>query len=266
MALAVVNGRPYYYTSHRECGRVVTEYGCSGELALRCQELDDLFAEKVARWRARRRTRERRLDRRLRECVAWLARRRAEVTAVEQRTKAQFNTTESLYRSAMAAAGLRRHNRGEWRGGAMPSSFADLMALIEAARRFREGALQAELEAQWVAYLGRGDVVRRAAVEADVGRLRDGLTPAAPDALDAVLVDRVVLAWLDVRAADTDAAAALQGWPKRWAAFSKRRQAPAQRRLLAAVRALVLYRGKAAPVLDELLKDRPLSPQCGADA
>jgi hypothetical protein len=118
MTLVVRDGKPSFYESHREAGRVVTWYICCDQLALQMQELKTYYSKKFARLasasRARRRERERELEDKLRRCKARLASRRAEVTRVEQVTKDQFRRVEAIHRLAMQAAGYRRHNRGEW--------------------------------------------------------------------------------------------------------------------------------------------------------
>jgi hypothetical protein len=117
----------------------------------------------------------------------------------------------------------------------------------------RVGLLQGEAEGALVSRVSHGDPVRRVAVGMELERLRrklmrDGITP-----LEQVLVDQVVVCWLDARAAELDALLPWVMGPRAREAYHERRKGRAQRRPLAAVRALELYRGKAAPRLDELV-------------
>jgi hypothetical protein len=97
MALVYRNGRPYYYRSERQGGRVVSCYVTSGENAL-------LFAE---------------IDRHDRQVEADNAEiDRQEVKEADDLERALDELTEraqALAAVALKAAGYHQHHRGEWR-------------------------------------------------------------------------------------------------------------------------------------------------------
>ena len=97
MGWKYINGRPYYYRSRREAGRVVTTY---------CGNLEDgrLFAALDAE------------DRRKRQAAReeeWAERRRADEE--EKDFASWFARVESVAESAMIAAGYHKHHRSQWR-------------------------------------------------------------------------------------------------------------------------------------------------------
>ena len=87
----------YYTRSRREGGRVVREYFGAGLLGRAAALLD-----------AKQRTRREEERRRALE-------EKARVEALDLTVNDLDELTELVVRAAMAAAGFRRHNRGEWR-------------------------------------------------------------------------------------------------------------------------------------------------------
>ncbi len=87
----------YFYKSERVGGRVVKQYLGGGTAGMLASELD-------AEWR--------------REARAHLARQRAERerwAALERLADEQSKLADVLMGAALADAGFRRHDRGEWR-------------------------------------------------------------------------------------------------------------------------------------------------------
>ena len=96
------NGRPYYYRSVREGGRVRSSYVGSGKLAELAAEMDDLGR----RGRA--------------EAVDALRARRYLLDGSDEDRAASFRQSGLLLRLTLESAGFRRHKRGEWRRSRSP--------------------------------------------------------------------------------------------------------------------------------------------------
>jgi hypothetical protein len=97
MAWKTVNGRPYYYRSKREGGRVVTEYVGTGEVARLLSQLDTIDRDEREAERQAERAERERYDAEDRAVAAWC------------------EDVEAVARAALGAAGYHRHKRGEWR-------------------------------------------------------------------------------------------------------------------------------------------------------
>jgi hypothetical protein len=94
--MAWVKGR-YYTRSRKVGGRVVREYVGAGPAAQLAARRDAIERERRERGRA-----------------AWRA-KRAELEALDAPLDELNDLADLLARAALAAAGFRQHNRGEWR-------------------------------------------------------------------------------------------------------------------------------------------------------
>ena len=97
MGLVFRNGRPYFYESEREGGRVTSKYRASGQDALLIAALVTDDREWKQFDRARERSERRELD------------------DLEQALDEMAERARDLARDALSAAGYHQHHRGEWR-------------------------------------------------------------------------------------------------------------------------------------------------------
>src|SRR4051794_36861558 len=97
MGWKVRKGRRYYYTSHREGGRVTTRYHGGGAVAEAIARIDDAHREERA-WEARCEREE-----------------RARESSIDRLVAAFGRGVDAAVAEASEAAGYNRHHRGEWR-------------------------------------------------------------------------------------------------------------------------------------------------------
>jgi hypothetical protein len=275
MAVEWRNGRAYFYTSQRVGGRVVRKYGGSGQAAVLIGQLAVIErGERVqtAFERKDREARAARLDAKLR---AWLAR------------------ADGLVAAVLQAAGWHRPKRGDWRrkrGAVMNAPVGDTWDLTAIARA--AGALDKETEAK----AAKGDKTTLAAVEryldnpaavalyGDIGRhalhrwvrryagdnlvyqeallrqareLRERLAGPTPTALDLIVAERVVLAWVFAGWADWQYASCAGDLTIKQADHHLRRVELANRHLLRACRTLASVRRAKLPDVLALVQVRP---------
>jgi hypothetical protein len=261
--------RGYYYRVRKVKGRVVREYVGCGLVAALVAELDD--QERTARetmkalWRSKKTLFER-LDADVRSLI---------------------EITDCLTRAALLVAGYRQHRRGEWRkrrnGGRedmlkptlttaplpTPKTGAEVRTLV---RRAQDGdkatlpALRALLQNRAVIELLGGDLARRTVrcrIEKAAGTdlafreallrqldvLRDGLAGSAPTPIEELLVERILLCWLDLHLLEFQLAVQMERLSLTHEEFSDRCRDRAQRRYLSALKALATVRRLALPVL-----------------
>jgi hypothetical protein len=93
----------------------------------------------------------------------------------------------------------------------------------------------------WLARIAGADLFLHECLARRLDEMRDGLAGPAPDAMESLLVDRVLSAWLQVEHADGLEALATDG-PSKAAAFRLRRSERLNRRFLAAAGALAAWR------------------------
>lgn len=110
------------------------------------------------------------------------------------------------------------------------------------------GNLAGYAEASFVKALGGGDLSVREAIYAKLRALRMELLGENPTPVERLLVSRVVACWLQVQDADIRTAQAKDP-TFRQAEFNQRRMDAANRRYLAALKALALVRKLAVPAL-----------------
>jgi hypothetical protein len=211
--------------------------------------------------------------------------RKGRLAEIEGWVRESSRRAEALTRAVLLAAGFHTHNR-EWRrrramptpaienAGDCPLTAAEADALLSralacdasAAPALRDcltgprssdfwlhadparDGLQPRAEEALIRLSASGDARQELSVRRELARLRRELSCGSGSPVERVLVDRVVLCWLDATASDLEAVKArVCGPPKcRWC---EDRRGRAQRRFLKAVRALELCRGKAPPAL-----------------
>ena len=97
MALEIRDGRPYYYRSQRQNGKVVRQYVASGQMA-------ELLAEQDARKREQQQARRTAMEK---ERLAFAAARTPLLTFTVG--------ADLLFQATLLDAGYHRQNRGPWR-------------------------------------------------------------------------------------------------------------------------------------------------------
>jgi hypothetical protein len=260
MGWKVRNGSRYYYRSNRGGGQVFSKYIGRGPAAELIAEVDRLDA----------------LERR-REAEAWRAEKEA-LDAEDLDRARRFGVVETVVRGALEAVGYKRHKRGAWRwprmktesssGPPRPTSPApiaeikDVLARVEAGdkpaeRRLRElialdparmveaagGNLAVQVELSRLAAMKKSNKVLGITVPEKLDALRRELGGPDQPPIERLLVERVVMCWLDSHWLELWVAqAALGEVTFRQAEHRDRLRDRAQRRYLSALKALAAVR------------------------
>jgi hypothetical protein len=127
----------------------------------------------------------------------------------------------------------------------------------------RVGDLAVQAEAIWLNLVAGKDLFLRETVERKMKELRAELAGPGPSPLERLLVDRVVACWLQVNYADCiyPQSSAQESTPAIRQELMKRQES-AQRRYLAALKALELVRKHVRPAISPVdLAARPV-PEC----
>jgi hypothetical protein len=216
MPWKVRNGRKYYYRSIREGGTVRSEYVGAGPTAQLIAEADRLDA--LERGRA---------------SEAWRSEKEA-LDAEDLDRARRSGVVEAVVRGALEAAGFRQHKRGEWRRPRMkseqssgdpsvrtpPAPIAEIHEVLEKAqagdkparRRLRElialdpgpmieiagGNLATQVQHARVEKLTKSNPIFGVSVPAKLDALRAELEGPDPPPVERLLVERVLLCWLDL--------------------------------------------------------------------
>jgi hypothetical protein len=256
--------RRYFYRSVRRNGRVERHYLGGGE--------DGRLAALLVEQRRRQRQDARRARQAERE--KW-DRATLELLRLIQ-------TTDTLARDALTAAGFHEH-RGQWRRRKMlklidPESGESTLdaQTSEILARGHQGdvavlpQLQELLDQRPDLWRWAGDLAAHAresllglaagnsllvreSIRRKMDELATGLAEPAASPLVQLLIDRVVLCWVQVHLADLDAVAQDQGAAPR-AAHARQRQNAAQKRYVQAIKALAVVRRMLRPAV------RPVAP------
>ena len=265
-----VRGGHYYCRSRKVRGRVIREYIGRGTLA-----------ERVANRDAARRAE------RAAESAARSIERTTRETA-DTPLAAFDGILDGLTVTALTRAGYHRHHRGEWRrrrwkedpmNGIEPvqvgtvldqaalevlvraAAGGDERALTEVTRMFDgvQGAwdvvadLGLRAERAWVDLVASttgDDPLFRRALERRLTALRREVEGPVPSALERLLAERVTVNWLAVQFADEEVARCFRGGGNlAHASFHQDRLDRAQRRLMAAVKALAQVRRLLGPAV-----------------
>ncbi|CAA9529584.1 MAG: hypothetical protein AVDCRST_MAG73-808 [uncultured Thermomicrobiales bacterium] len=260
-------GGTYYTRSRKVRGRVVREYVGAGPAA-------ELAAATDAAERAERAA----------TAAAWAASCAAR-EETDRVLDAFGRSVDGLARAALAAAGFRQHNRGEWRRARMATTAllrdtpptappattpAELTALLQRAAGGDEDALAAArgvldavpdgwktiadlgLQAQrpWVEIASGGDALLREALAHELAAMRRELAGPAASPLERLLAERVALSWLALQVADEEAARSFAGGGAgARAAYYQTQLDRAQRLFLAAARSLAQVRRLLVPAI-----------------
>ncbi len=216
MPLEHRNGRSYYHHSRRIGKRVRKEYAGSGEAAALMQKFDEMERDEkdFAAWQKKK------------ELSEWQER-----CALVRKAIARANRCVA---DALRSSGWHQHRR-EWRrrrGATMATDLATVMGtwvpgeLAKQAGTLPDGVAQKAAKGdrtvlpavhqyldnpaavalwgdpgsivlqRWVELYGRGDLLVEQAMIRRIQVLREGLTGPNPTALDAILAERAVLAWV----------------------------------------------------------------------
>jgi hypothetical protein len=193
-----------------------------------------------------------------------------------------YRWTDALVRATLTGLGYHQHAHGQWRKRRMAEAAApapekvypaELKDVLERAHRGDAAALPAlrqafddnpelaallgdlvgHAEQALLTLVGGSSLLTKEAVARQVAGLRQRLAATAGTELERLLVDRVVLSWMEVYYDDADLAARLAREPAGPAAqAAQRRLDAAQRRYLAAVKALATLQKLARPALSPL--------------
>ena len=129
-------------------------------------------------------------------------------------------------------------------------AFAELRPLLDAAPKLLAPYdLPAITRRAWINRLSGDDLLMQDAVERQAQQLRSELAGPAPTPREALLVDRVVVCWLQVQYADTIYAQNLKDASIKVLEYQQRRCEVAQRRYLAAIRTLAQVRRLLTPAV-----------------
>ena len=277
MALEMRNGRPYFYRTRRSCGRVVREYGASGEGAALCYQLTEYYRQD-------------------REFQA--AKQRAEVEEIRGQNAALrdwFAAVDGVIATALELSGWHLVRR-QWRKqrGATVGTLAtveqltwvspELAALAgdldpdirEKADKGDRAAMKAVDDyfanpaalalwgdlgryvfKKWVAKLSGDSEVVKLAITRFASDLRTRLAGPNPSALDTLLAERVVLAWMNVHWAELQYAGQTGEQTYQAAEFQMKRVDLANRLLLSACRALAKVKKSKLPDVLALVNVSP---------
>lgn len=182
-----------------------------------------------------------------------------------------------LFRAAMEAAGFHRHNYGAWRRkrmntqtkpaaekpsqevtkpteGNVADAFdrarrGDSKALPTVRKHFdkhpaewhKYGRLSARVASLLITQMTRDDLVQREAILRQVQELRANLLGSQPSQIERLIVDRILVGWLNVHILDAAIATMTQGGIK-FAEYLLKRHHLATRQYLAATRELQVVR------------------------
>ena len=141
----------------------------------------------------------------------------------------------------------------------------ELVAAYDAVPRLWERAavLQDSAEQGWLDLLlapDSGRLFTREAMRRDLARLRRELAGPEPTPLERLLVDRIVVGWMNAAYAEAAHAQRLrEGLSLREAEFHQRRTERAQRQLLRAVQALATVRRLLGPVVQVNIADKQVN-------
>ena len=260
MALVRRGTKVYCYQSYRSRGRVTSRYVGSGELAIACDSLDALSRAQDARLRARFRKKTAALDAKLMDLnhrmrQTWL-RYRETAGAADDLLAAWDGRVEGVFREAMSAAGCRQH-KGTWRKKRMTAR-----ERAEAEERCRDlwvrlGDCQAEVRREVLARDGdpAARVVEelidrvvgshpsgRAALAAEVARVRTDLEGPNPSPVEILLAERAAVSWLASYEADLVCLRAEGAADAKLTEFHQKRRDRAHRRFRSASKALAVFR------------------------
>ena len=152
---------------------------------------------------------------------------------------------------------LRRADAGD------AEAHRQLVAAYDAVPRLWDctSGLYANAERSWLDLVcPPGALFARTATEREVARLRRELAGPAPSPLERLLVDRIVVCWLQATYAETKHAQRLtDGMTFKEAEFHQRRSERAQRQLLRAVQALATVRRLLGPVVQVNVADQQIN-------
>ena len=271
MAIELRNGKPYYYESQRVGDRVVKEYKGSGSLANLMATLDesDRILRKIDRDRERLRFAKRqRINAKLR---TWLARINATVAdAMAANGWHQHNREwRRKRRNAMGTLATTEVARSTW----VPSEIGAMVvgrlgpeveqkaaagdrSVLPEIDRFLDNPAAAALFGdvgrhvllKWVTLVASDDLLWSQATLRFASDLRARLAGADPTALDYLLAERVVIAWIFVTFAELQYAAQMETLKTAaQAKYQFQRMEMANRNLMAACRTLAKVKKAKLP-------------------
>ena len=270
MAIETRNGKPYYYESKRGGGRVVKEYKGSGSLANLMATLDESnrVLRKIDRDMERLRLAKRqRVNAKLR---TWLAGINATVTDAMAASGWHQHNREWRYkrRNTMGTLATTGETVATWvpseigakvGPGLSPEVKAkadkgDRSVLPEVDRFLDDPAAKAlfgdmgrHILSKYVTMLVGEDLVFSQATLRFASDLRTGLAGPNPTALDYLLAERVVIAWIFLNFCDWQYVAKLTTLTAAQGAFSLKRIEMANRNLMAACRTLAKVKKAKLP-------------------
>lgn len=133
-------------------------------------------------------------------------------------------------------------------------ALAEIIARTDASPNAREvwafvGDLGKRAERRWIEVATFGNPLARVGLERIISMMRADLEGDAPSPLERLLIERIILCWLQANFADQQVAALLANGEGKinQVEFFERRQGRAQRRYLAAIRSLALLRRLLVP-------------------
>jgi hypothetical protein len=170
-------------------------------------------------------------------------RRRSEQLATRSTTEANGGAKDLA--KALPAL-LERSGRGDLK--ARDEQEAIFVARPEIRRAVAEaGDLAQRAEERWMKVLAGDDVVEKELYRIKIEALRNELAGPNPSPLERLLVDRIIVCWIQVHHADLIAAQNAASGNLRWGTYVQRRQDRAQRRYLSAMKALANVRRLLVP-------------------
>jgi len=113
----------------------------------------------------------------------------------------------------------------------------------------RMGNMAVQAELSWLDATVGDDLYAKEAVKRKMAAMRVVLSGACPSPLEELLVERIVLCWLQVQYADTIYAQNMGKLDRKWSELHQRRQERYQARYLAAIKALAVVRRLQLPTL-----------------
>ncbi|MDP9356833.1 MAG: hypothetical protein M3R02_16380 [Chloroflexota bacterium] len=168
----------------------------------------------------------------------------------------------SLAKAELGTAVARANNLLPDANAGDPSALADLRSLLEDHPQLWEGVgnLAREAELTLVRLVAGPNTVTKEALRRKLDALRQEVAGPAPSPLERLLADRVVLGWLGLAVADGQYHRSLvQGLSQSDDEFHQRRVERAQRRYLAAVKALAQVRRLGVPALQVNIGDKQIN-------
>jgi hypothetical protein len=240
VGLRLIRGRPYYFKSVRRGGKVCSEYGGSGFLAVFKALLEEEDREVEAQRRAEMREAKRA------QAVARQAQRddrrtlRKRLESIDGLMLDYHRRIGSAVEAILAALGYHRHARGHWRRRrAAMSNELEKMDVQELVRLAREGDQMALADLSYKAdrtlyemaeafdgdlartvvepmlinlYLGPGTgyARNRQGVVAQLAIMRRDLAPPGSSIAEELLAERAAMGWLHVQFLEMDRADLLQ--------------------------------------------------------